>query len=132
MRAEPTGWPAVARGCARAGAAAGGGTCRWYAQMGAGVRRWPGVGRGVVSRVGVGGLRTKACNYFIFLYSLLMSPRTIPCLLVPEEQKLRKLFRGGGRLATKGALLHGLPRPLLGAQPSELCELCPCTPSLTH
>ena len=58
---------------------------------------------------------TKACNYFIFFYSLLMSPRTIPCLLVPEEQKLRKLFRGGGgRLATKGALLHGLPRPLLG------------------
>ena len=56
------------------------------------------VGLGGMSRVGLGGLgglRTKACNYFIFFYSLLMSPRTIPCLLVPEEQKLRKLFRGG-------------------------------------
>ena len=47
VRAGSTGWPAVARGCVRAGAAAGGRTGRWCAQVAAGACRWPAEARGL-------------------------------------------------------------------------------------
>ena len=75
------------------------------------------VGLGGMSRAGLGGLgglRTKACN---ILFSF------IPCLCLlaqfhvsgcQKSKSSESSLGGGGRLASKGALLHGLPRPLLG------------------